>query len=76
MKKENVYWTAPLGGFDDFGKPITNKIIDGKTKSGPWAIMSEESYKEWGGFGFGVGRGQLYELQPDGKWLQTKGGEV
>lgn len=67
-----TYWTAHVGGFDDFDRPIKDKIIDGKTKHGPWAIMTPETH-DIEGFGFGIGIGQLYELQPDGKWLLTKG---
>lgn len=72
MKQKLVYWTAPVGGFDDFDYPISKRIIDGKTKQGPWAIMTPQSYVKHG-VGLGIGLGQLYEKQRDGKWLLIKG---
>lgn len=72
--QEKVYWTAPVGGFDDFGYPISKRIIDGKTKQGPWALMTPQSYVKHG-IALGVGYGQLYEKQKDGKWLLIKGGD-
>lgn len=74
---KNKYWTSPVGGFDDFGNQITDIIIDGKTNKGPWATMSEESWKHFGGTGgkFGIGLGQKYQKQSDGKWLMIEGGD-
>jgi hypothetical protein len=71
---KNTYWTSPVGGFDDFDFPITDKIIDGKTTQGPWAIMTPESHQIYG-VGLGIGLGQVYEKQADGKWLMTEGGD-
>src|SRR5688500_4893275 len=73
MAQEKVYLDCSAGGFDDFGYPISKRIIDGKTEQGPWALMTPESFVEYG-VGLGVGYGQLYELQKDGKWLLIKGG--
>jgi hypothetical protein len=67
-----VYWTGPVGEFDDFQKPITNTIIDGVTVMGPWAIMTPETHRRYGQ-GLGTGRGQKYEKQADGKWLKVEG---
>jgi hypothetical protein len=43
---------------DDFGQLIVNVFYDGKTKMGPWAIMSEASWqrKGIGRTGIGLGR--------------------
>ena len=70
--KEVVFWTAPVGGFDDFDFPIRDVIIDGKTTQGPWAIMTPESFKIYGR-GLGLGRGQKYQKQADGRWLKIEG---
>jgi len=73
MVKDKVYWLSPLGGFDDFDQPYKNEMIDGKTKMGPWANMTAESWKEHGIGRLGQGFGQRYEKQSDGKWLKVEG---
>lgn len=75
MSQTKQWWTSRVGGFDDFDFPITNIIIDGKTTQRPWAIMTPESHAKLG-CGLGIGKGQKYELQEDGKWLLTEGGEL
>jgi hypothetical protein len=73
--EEPVYWLSPVGEFDDFGNPIENIIIDGRTKQGPWALMSEGSWMIHGGTGgrLGTGLGQKYHRQVDGRWLKVEG---
>lgn len=70
-----VYWSSPVGENDDFGMPITNTIIDGKTRLGPWALMTPESWEFYNGTGgrFGTGLAQKYERQADGRWLKVEG---
>jgi hypothetical protein len=66
------YWMGTVPATDDFGVPITNFFVDGKTKMGPWATMAPPSYAKHG-VGTGTGKGQMYNKQPDGKWLKVKG---
>lgn len=69
-----VYWLSPVPGWDDFGRPIHDRFYDAATNDGPWAIMAPDSYYEHARYDdLGTGKGQRYELQPDGKWLKTKG---
>ena len=70
---EKVYWLSPLGGFDDFDRPYKNVMYDAKTKFGPWANMTEESFREHGYGVLGLGKGQKYEKQSDGRWLKVEG---
>jgi hypothetical protein len=68
------YWMSPLDKQDDFGDAYTNFMVDGKTKMGPWANMTEASYKKYGIGKLGTGYGQRYEKQADtGKWLKVEG---
>lgn len=67
-----VYWLSPVGGFDDFADPIGDTIIDGRTTVGPWALMTPASHAKYG-MGLGVGRGQKYVQQTDGRWLKVEG---
>ena len=70
---KKVYWAGDIGPADDFGKPYDKLMIDGRTKQGPWANMNEHSWRVHGVGKFGTGYGQLYEKQPDGRWLKIKG---
>jgi hypothetical protein len=62
-----------IGDEDDFGSPINEEFIDGKTRMGPWANMSPESWKRFGLGRLGLGLGQRYRKQSDGKWLKIEG---
>jgi len=64
-------WMQEVPQKDDFGMPITTEFIDGKTKQGPWAIMSLESFKQHGA-GLGVGQGQRY-LKDGNEWPLIEG---
>lgn len=66
------YWIGEVPMYDDFDLPIGKTFIDGRTKSGPWAIMQPKSFAKYG-VGLGTGKGQKYEKQPDGKWLKIEG---
>jgi hypothetical protein len=72
MKKAR-YWLSPVGKFDDFDHEIENCIIDGRTKYGPWALMTPTSWLIHGIGRLGLGLGQKYVKQPDGKWLKVEG---
>jgi len=63
---------TPPGDRDDFGAPILNEFVDGRTRHGPWAIMSAATHRMQG-VGLGMGRGQRYRKQTDGKWLKVEG---
>jgi hypothetical protein len=74
---EQRYWLGDVGGWDDFGNPYDCKtggvMYDAATKEGPWANMSEQSFKEFGCGKLGTGFGQKYELQPDGRYMKVAG---
>jgi hypothetical protein len=67
-----VYWSGPIGPSDNFAEPLRQEFIDGKTTFGPWAIMTPDSHKAHG-VGLGLGKGQRYAKQPDGRWLKVEG---
>lgn len=53
-------WLGPIPQKCDISnEPIVHSFVDGRTKMGPWANMTEESHKEHG-FGLGTGNGQMY----------------
>ena len=53
------------------GTKIDMVFIDGRTKMGPWAIMSPQAHAEYG-VGLGFGRGQRYMKYGD-KWVKVEG---
>ena len=67
------YWMTPLGEDDDFGHKFGDTMYDGKTIQGPWANMSENSWRAYGIGKLGLGCGQKYEKQADGRWLKVDG---
>ena len=59
---------------DDFGATITDTLIDAKTKYGPWALMTPESFKVHGLGRLGLGFGQKYQLDStSGKFNKIDG---
>jgi hypothetical protein len=70
---KQVYWLSPLGDTDDFGVPYKDVMYDAKTRMGPWANMTEESFKQHGYGKLGLGVGQKYAKQTDGRWLKVAG---
>jgi cell division protein FtsI/penicillin-binding protein 2 len=73
MSMVKRYRTGEVKSRDDFGLTITNVMIDGKTKNGPWAIMTPTSWRQHGVGKLGTGYGQKYEKQIDGRFLKVEG---
>jgi len=48
------------------------QMVDGKTDQGPWGLLCVHCHESHG-VGLGTGRGQLYELQAEGRWLKIDG---
>ncbi len=52
---------------------ITKTFIDGRVAGqSSWANMCLNCHHSHGN-GLGIGKGQKYELQADGRWLKTEG---
>lgn len=67
------YWSGPVPEKDDFGMTIKDEFVDGKTKRGPWGFMTPMAWRTFGVGFLGLGRGQLYRKQKDGRWLKVEG---
>jgi hypothetical protein len=70
---EKKYWAGNLGDKDDFGSPYQDIMYDGRTRMGPWANMTEFSWRRVGIGKTGTGYAQKYQKQPDGRWLKIEG---
>jgi hypothetical protein len=73
VSMEKRYWMGTVKSRDDFGLTIDRIMIDGKTKHGPWAIMTPSSWRQHGVGKLGTGYGQKYEKQDDGRFLKVEG---
>lgn len=76
MSARKVYWlNPPPKSCHTCSKLIRGVFIDGRTKAGPWAFMCEACWRDGLGLGgaLGLGRGQKYKEQLDGKWLKVEG---
>lgn len=79
-KEPRRYVSAEKMTADDFGVAFTNKegelVYDAKTKQGPWATMTEASYRRHGTVAkLGLGVGQKYVRQANGELHLVEGGE-
>ena len=72
MAARKKYWHGFISAQDDFGFPIKDTFIDGRTIYGSWALMTPDSFRIYG-VGIGVGMGQQYIKTPEG-WLLVAGG--
>ena len=71
------YTSAENRDTDDFGVAFTKKegehVYDGATYRGPWATMSETSWKVHGCGVLGTGRGQKYRRSAEGHLVKVGG---
>lgn len=58
-------WVSPVPDVDDFNDFIMDEFIDGKTRHGPWAMMTPKSWEFHGIGRLGTGYGQRYKLTHD-----------
>lgn len=75
--KEVRYLSAEGCETDDFNVRFSMKagefVYDAKTFLGPWATMSEESFKKYGLGELGTGRGQKYMRTESGTLIKVEG---
>ena len=70
--KRQVFWRGFIDSCDICRGEIADQFVDGKTTYGPWGILCLRCHKDKG-CGLGMGRGQRYERQDDGRWLKVEG---
>ena len=67
------YWEGSMPSKCDIcRRGIKQVFIDGKLRSGPWGILCPKCHSKCG-VGLGLGKGQQYERQIDGRWLKVEG---
>jgi hypothetical protein len=76
MATERTYWSAPVNDCDVCTAPIGDDLYDMKTKQGPWATMCNRCALHGMGIGrLGLGLGQHYHKEADGKYYLVSGME-
>lgn len=72
-KPAPVYWTGDPEKCNLCGNVITTHFVDGKVAGySSWAIMCPDCFRDFG-LGLGLGRGQLYEKQPNERYMKIEG---
>lgn len=68
-----VYWNGSLPDVCQISKrPFNGVMYDAHIPGAGWANINHDAFVRLG-CSLGVGRGQKYELQDDGRWLCTAG---
>ena len=68
-----VCWAGDVPKEDLMGHPLTTVFYDARIgRTGPWAILSHASFLT-SECKLGLGFGQKYHKQADGRWLKVKG---
>lgn len=73
--EEPVYWLSKVPeGCQLTGEPFDGVMYDAKIKAlnGQWGLVCQSTFDLFD-CRLGLGYGQKYELQEDGRWLKTAG---
>jgi hypothetical protein len=65
-------WLGERPKTDNFGDAVVKEFIDGRTKYGPWAIMTVKSWRVHGVGKLGTGNGQKYRKTGE-NWYKVEG---
>lgn len=73
-KKEPVYWIGEIPtNCPICGSKMRHTMVDARIKGQTgWALIDLKCHAAHG-VGVGLGKGQVYEKQADGRWLKTQG---
>jgi len=74
MSPKKIYWLGRLEpNCQVCHRPFLSTMYDAAVgPSGPWGNICRNCFLE-NGCSTGLGRGQEYKLQNDGRWLKVKG---
>lgn len=72
MTKEVIWIGSQPTNCQLCNEPLQSTFIDGRTRLGHWAIMCPECHMDQA-IGLGVGKGQMYAKQTDGRWQKVAG---
>lgn len=67
-----VFKVNPPQACDICRNPFRNDLYNAKTIIGQWGNLCKRCFKDYG-VGLGLGRGQQYTKQSDGRWLKVAG---
>lgn len=71
---QQKFWLSPVPDLDDLGNVIHDEFYDGRLRgSTAWGLMTPDAWSAAGCGKTGLGNGQRYKKQPDGRWLCVEG---
>ena len=68
-----VYWLSRLNGCDLCSMDFPGGVMYDARVHGAWGNVCQKCFDADPRASLGLGRGQKYEKQPDGKWMKTDG---
>ncbi len=71
---KQIYWSGALDACQVSGLPFEDVMYDANIPGMGWGNINQATFDALG-CRLGVGKGQRYRKQPDGRWLQVAGGE-
>lgn len=75
-KPQESYWRGRVPDRDNWGRPIADEFIDGRSgyvRVGAWGFFTPQSWRIHGCGQLGPGFGQRYQRQPSGRWKKVEG---
>lgn len=70
----NKYWLGPVTTDQVTGDEFNGAVYDARVSNGQWGLICQQTFDAMG-CKLGLGRGQKYEQQADGRWLLVEGGQ-
>ena len=73
VQKGQTYWTSNVpAGCQLTGGAFNGVMFDARTSNGQWGLLCTQTFEDLE-CRLGIGLGQRYERQADGRWLCTAG---
>ena len=78
MEKQKVYWVGDVDDCDGCQRPLKDQhsISDIRSNRGSWGLFCDQCVPFWSANPYdhyGLGLGQRYVKQADGRWLKVEG---
>lgn len=72
MPARPVYWCGEVDVCDVCGRKFLGTMYDASVPGVAWGNLCQRCFDDYG-CSLGIGRGQRYDVQLDGRWLKVGG---